>query len=248
MTSPAKLKLIDVDLLLDIIRTSKETGPIQPPPDQNLLLSSKANDNVNTLRTQKPSLDNNARINTELINQSTFLDKFYNKNVDIPEIPQQPQTEFSEPPSILHHFGSQEKKKVEPILDRLKSNQSNLSYNENYEIIYNGNRIPDTNILDLIKTVVGRSKKIQKTPGLKIFIKMLKDLNVPLYSAGTPQSRRFLTTGEIDSALDPLTESIPTRGKKRKLSESDQPRRANTKRNTSRISKRTRKNVITEWI
>ena len=106
MTSPAKLKLIDVDLLLDIIRTSKETGPIQPPPDQNLLLSSKANDNVNALLTQKPSLDNNARINTELINQSTFLDKFYNKNVDIPEIPQQPQTEFSEPPSILHHFGS----------------------------------------------------------------------------------------------------------------------------------------------
>ena len=41
----AKLKLIDADLLLDIIRASRP----QPPSDQNLTLSARADHNLDQL-------------------------------------------------------------------------------------------------------------------------------------------------------------------------------------------------------
>jgi hypothetical protein len=219
MSAPAKLKLIDVDLLLEIIRASK--GPIQPPVDQDLYLSSKADENMTNLLNKTPSLDNQAKINDELNNQSTFLEKFRNKDVNPPSIIEQPtvddesENNISLPP-ILQHFGKTEKSRVQPILERLGSKNSHIQYNDNLELIINGNRIPDSNIIDLVKAITGKSKKIPKTPGLALFIKGLKRLNIPLYSAGSNARRRLLETGEIGTVLDPLSESVSLKPRKRK--------------------------------
>ena len=219
MAAPAKLKLIDVDLLLEIIKASK--GPIQPPVDQDLYLSSKADENMTKLLNKTPSLDNQAKINNELVNQTTFLEKFKNKDVNPPSIVEQPpvgdesDNTISLPP-ILQHFGKTEKSKVQPILERIGSKNSHIQYNDNLELIINGNRIPDSNIIDLVKAITGKSKKIPKTPGLGLFIKGLKRINVPLYSAGSNARRRLLETGEVDIDLDPLSESVSLKPKKRK--------------------------------
>ena len=129
MAAPAKLKLIDVDLLLEIIKASK--GPIQPPVDQDLYLSSKADENMTKLLNKTPSLDNQAKINNELVNQTTFLEKFKNKDVNPPSIVEQPpvgdesDNTISLPP-ILQHFGKTEKSKVQPILERIGSKNSHI--------------------------------------------------------------------------------------------------------------------------
>ena len=79
----AKLKLIDSDLLLDIIRASRP----QPPVDQDLTLSNDANNKIDTLLQQPPSVENKAKLQSELNNQSLFLDKFYTKNSSPPLTP-----------------------------------------------------------------------------------------------------------------------------------------------------------------
>jgi hypothetical protein len=193
----AKLKLIDSDLLLDIIRASRPG----PPSDQNLVLSSDANSNVDTLLKQPPTIENSAKINSELNNRAVFLDKFYDKYSEPPTMPQPAE----QPPedSVLKYFGPQEKKRVEPILNRMRSKTSAIGWDKDFRLTHNGIAIPNSNIHDLIKAVTGKSKKIKPTPGLSTFINQLTRLNVPLYTAGTDRIRRFLQTGKIHSDLDP---------------------------------------------
>ena len=93
--------------------------------------------------------------------------------------------------NVLNQFGSIERRKVLPILQRLRSNHSQLSWDDHFRVIENGNPIPGSNIHDLLRVITSRSKKIRATPGLKTFIKHLNKLNVPLYVAGTDASRRY---------------------------------------------------------
>jgi hypothetical protein len=250
----AKLKLIDSDLLLDIIRASRP----QPPSNQDLVLSSEADRNIDTLLKQPPSQDNTAKINTQLNNQTTFLDKFYHKHspstsptpkIIAPHTSQTPHTDSSETQdrqysdnnTVLTHFGKLERKRVTPILDRLRSNNSKLTWDENFQIVENGIPIPGSNIHDLIKAVTGKAKRIRSTPGLTTFIRHLKTLNVPLYSAGTDKARRYLQSGKVDSALDPL---LTTKVTSQKRSHTPQTPPRKRQRTRSQIGS----GIITNWI
>ena len=197
----AKLKLIDSDLLLDIIRASRP----QPPVDQDLTLSNDANNKIDTLLQQPPSVENKAKLQSELNNQSLFLDKFYTKNSSPPLTPpQQEEIEEQRPDQVIDFFGVQEKKRVKPILDKINSQHSKLTWDKDHRLVINGRVIPQSNIYDLIKAVTGKSKTIKPTPGLQTFIKHLTELNIPLHIAGTDKVRRYLQTGDIDTHLDPL--------------------------------------------
>ena len=209
----AKLKLIDSNLLLDIIRASRP----QPPVDQDLTLSNDANNKIDTLLQQPPSVENKAKLQSELNNQSLFLDKFYTKNSSPPSSPpQQEEIEKQQPNNsdqVIDFFGVQEKKRVKPILDKINSQHSKLTWDKDHRLVINGRVIPQSNIYDLIKVVTGKSKIVKPTPGLQTFIKHLTELNIPLHTAGTDKVRRYLQTGDIDTHLDPLI--TPTNKRKR---------------------------------
>ena len=253
----AKLKLIDSGLLLDIIRASR---PI-PPSDQDLVLSTEANNKIDTLLQKPPTIDNKAKINSELNKQTIFLDKFYNKNNSPPSSPQpqqqqqeqqeqqeqQQQQQHSD--NVLNFFGVQERKRAQPILNKLNSPHSKLTWDNNHRLVLDGRVIPQSNIYDLIKIVTGKSKNLKPTPGLQIFIKHLTDLNVPLHTAGTDKARRYLQTGEIDTNLDPLL-GEPT-NKRKRLETGSGTRNTKFVKKTKKIrihKNKTNNCIIKKWV
>lgn len=259
----AQLKLIDSQLLMDIIKQCK-SAPLGPPIPQNLALYSRSEDTMNDLLDKPASFKNKAAYNTELANQSIYLDKLYRNTDSATQItPQIDNNEITENngdhlqvDNILQYYAPLVKKRVNILLDRLKSAQSTLSWDSNYRLIDNGRVIENSNILDLIKVVTSPSNKIRATPGLAYFIKSLKKLNIPIFVAGSPKSRKFLTTGTIDRGLDPLLEISSKRKRLDSDIDSDSetfqslPRlRSRTiSRKTPKISIRKGKGIIKEWI
>ena len=212
----SKLRLIDGDLLISIIKACRAG----PPPNQDLVLSSNAEQTMENILQQKPSSQNYAKYNAELNKHATYLNKYKDSISQPPptpppsSIPQTPQTTVSETQNniefrdnvedIVKRSGVRERKRMLTILDRLQSPESRLSWNKQFQLVEDGIPIQGTNLFDLLKTVSGERKKIRPTPGLAKFAHHLNLLNVSQDSAGTDNARRLLQSGQVGENLDPL--------------------------------------------
>lgn len=207
-----RLKLIDPDLLLSIIKTCKG---VQPPTHQDLLLSSNADSKMQELL-NKPATDKTSyEYANQLNKRSLYLDK-YNDDIQqqqpTPSTPSTPSSSSETNPHVVSTdtdqitkwAGKMEKNRMLHILDRLKSSDSKLKWNANYQLVENGVPIQGTNLFDLLRTVTTKSERITPTPGLSRFAYHLNLLNTPMTTAGNKNIRNVLKTGVVDSSLDPL--------------------------------------------
>jgi hypothetical protein len=76
------------------------------------------------------------------------------------------------------------KKEIGRLLLSFIRKQANIVIERNGEVTINGNRIPDSNIVDLVHDIV-RDRKTSKPPaGSRPFLKALKNANIPLEYIG----------------------------------------------------------------
>lgn len=91
---------------------------------------------------------------------------------------------------VLHSVPKTLKKKAERLLDHIERNPD-LAWNPRGEIEYQGQRIPDTNVVDLINDIL--RKRQQFTPkGWETFATALRQSNVPQDLVGHPDRWAFM--------------------------------------------------------
>ena len=219
----SRLKLIDADLLISIIKAARQLQPV-PPANQDLVLSSNAEQEMSRILQQPSTEENNKKYMSELNKYALHLNKYQEQpdsstvstvpanTAERPVQPTETPPPTESPPlapfrmfdDIVGRTGPRERKRMLTILDRLTSPESNLTWNSSYQIMDNGVPIEGSNLFDLLKSITGERKKLPPTPGLSRFGYHLHQLNVPQHTAGTVNAQRILQTGQVDQSLDPL--------------------------------------------
>jgi len=97
------------------------------------------------------------------------------------------------------------KRRAQALIDRIKSS-SILDWNDKGELVYKGERIPDTHIVDLVNDVLRKRRNVEPT-GWQVFAQGLKEGHIPQDLVGHPERWQY---------MHPSTPKLPTPLKRRR--------------------------------
>ena len=187
MEAAKKLVLID-PRILDKISSAKDRA-----------MYSMENDMNNILHDSKIPDDRKAKLYSSA--QTRYL------TVDAPDPVQKP----SPPKQITDAALTTIPKKLQPkakrLLDFIKK-KTDLLINDNGEIVYNGETVPDTNAGKLIDDLLRKRKNV--SPGWDTFIGALKEARVPKEFLNTPAKKKPSSVGKLRSTAlgNPLARAV----------------------------------------
>ena len=92
---------------------------------------------------------------------------------------------------ILEHVPKNQRNNAKLLISYIKENPS-LSWNQNKEMIYNGNKIEGSNIFDLISDMTRNRKSASPAIGWQEFTKALMQENVPRQAVGNNQRWEYI--------------------------------------------------------
>ena len=92
--------------------------------------------------------------------------------------------------------------KAQRIVEAPKTRTDVITWNKDWQLMYNGNAVPGTNVIDLVDDLV-RAKKNFNPAGVPIFFQSLKEINLPhIYSGNDTQRSQLLTQEKFQSPGD----------------------------------------------
>ena len=98
---------------------------------------------------------------------------------------------------ILKAVGQKFRSKASNLLSYIqRMSPQDMSWNSRGELIYKGDTIKGSNIIDLIRTVMHNNSRALVIPGSKVFEQVLKDVNVPITLIGNTSWRDRLTNSD----------------------------------------------------
>ena len=171
----AKLALIDPGLLIRLIN-----NPRQLPVDPTLReLNSTEQQMDNALLKSKGSVK---EINKLLNQRNIYADKFQNYHPPQTSVIREPESQRRDTDiweeKIIDTLPKTTKQLGHSLLSHIKSSQK-INWNDRGQVIIDGNLIPNTNILDLVHSVI-RIRKTKSPPvGSREFTRALTELNTP---------------------------------------------------------------------
>ena len=123
-------------------------------------------------------------------------------------------------PQILESVPKTLKRKARLLMDNLKNNDV-MTWNKNGELVYDGNVVKGSNIIDLVNDTL-RGKKGFTPLGFQYFVRGLAQANAPESLIGNEARRsvvrKYKEVGSVDKRLlpDPPTPTTPIRVSKRR--------------------------------
>ncbi|PVD39601.1 hypothetical protein C0Q70_02236 [Pomacea canaliculata] len=87
------------------------------------------------------------------------------------------------------------KKKAERLLQHFKRNPE-LTWNDRGEILYEGQAVKNSNLVDLVNDVLRKQKRARSPRGWETFAKALRRMNVSQDLVGHPDRWKFITEKE----------------------------------------------------
>ena len=181
----AKLALIDPDLLLRLLNNQSHATP---PVDPNLKEINRIDDKMQTIL-REPQTDPGAQLkqyNALLANYGTHADNYRNAPVGPPlKIASSEKPEVDKPETdrwatdIVESLPKTVQKTGRLLLNHIKNSGGKLSWDEKGQLMLRGTVIPQTNILDLVHSVVRSRKKAPQASGVVQFVTALQELNTP---------------------------------------------------------------------
>ncbi|PVD18260.1 hypothetical protein C0Q70_20809 [Pomacea canaliculata] len=87
------------------------------------------------------------------------------------------------------------KKKAERLLQHFKRNPE-LTWNDRGEILYEGQAVKNSNLVDLVNDVLRKRKRARSPRGWETFAKALRRMNVSQDLVGHPDRWKFITEKE----------------------------------------------------
>jgi len=193
----AKLALIDPDLLLRLINNQKPPPNVDlPPVNPTLREMNTTETQINTALSRKG--DPTARlgeINKLLNTHSVYTDNYEKKPVKLPfhfipgstPTPSPHMGDMGEDPhmgdlwmtNIVDSLPKTTQKTGKLLLQHIKASGGKVAWDEQGRLLIAGKIIPETNILDLIHSVVRIRKTAPLPSGVHAFVDALKLLNTP---------------------------------------------------------------------
>jgi hypothetical protein len=101
------------------------------------------------------------------------------------------------------------KKEIGRLLLNFIRKQDNIVIEPNGEVSINGNRIPESNIVDLVHDIVRDRKTFKPPAGSSSFLKALKSANVPLEYIGNKKRLTDLLQTAILGSPHPMSPAPP---------------------------------------
>ena len=220
----AKLALIDPDLLVRLLNDRRPT----PPANPTLREIGRIDNDMRTVLSD-PKDDASVRLkkyNELLTEYDTQTDNF-NKTPLGPPIKL---AQESQPPRVdnpdrwmdftIDSLPKTFKRTGELLMRHIKKSGDKLGWDARGRIVYDGVAIPDSNIVDLINSVVRKRKGVPAPVGAEAFASALAEMNTPIElvrgrSVGQPVGGKRAAAVEVSEK--------PT--KKRKTNESLKPPR-----------------------
>ena len=88
-------------------------------------------------------------------------------------------------------------------MDWIDNSRGVIGYNDNNEVIIDGERVPNSNLTDMITWLVGSRKRNPPMPGLNSWMNALSRLGLPRSIIKEESRLRALENGTVSSNLDP---------------------------------------------
>ena len=205
----AKVKqLIDPKMLHQIINpTQPVAAPIHPI---HRSISTLDRDMQNIL--QRTDLSDEEKIHQ----YNQILQRYlqYQDHLRAPNIPPPMSITKNMEQEVLSTIPKTMRRKAENLLERVKR-QSNLGWNERGELLFNGEVIQGTNIVDLVNDMVRQRKSFQPH-GWREFARALRQDNVPQDLIGNKERWDWMHRESATSdGFSTAVESTPTKSKRK---------------------------------
>ena len=110
---------------------------------------------------------------------------------------------------ILDSVSKSYKKKTQMILQHIQDNPD-LSWNERGEFIWQGRRIENSNMMDLINDLMRKRKNFDSPHGWKTFASALKTSNVPRELVGNPSRWNYMFHSNTPTLATPSHSTLTT--------------------------------------
>ena len=120
--------------------------------------------------------------------------------MDVPENPSSSSDKVSS--RILDSMGKTFKKKARMILQHVEDHPD-MSWNERGEFVWKGQRIENSNMLDLVNDLMRKRKNYASPHGWETFASALKTSNVPQELVGNPTRWSFMNQSNTDTLSTP---------------------------------------------
>ena len=182
----AKLALIDPDLLLRLV--NNQINPL-PPANPTLKEINRIDHNMQSVLSDTLSdPDTQVKKFNELLTKYNIQKENFQKSPTVPSFKSadtnsdqtQSVTKFSRwMEDTIESLPKSVKKTGQLLLNHIKNSGGKLGWDEHGRMMLHGAVIPQTNILDLIHSVVRSRKKAPPPSGVDQFVSALMELNTP---------------------------------------------------------------------
>ena len=160
----------DMKRKLQQLQESKETNQIAPVHSSNKDLREEEN----IMDSKNPDTD-------EILQSDSVLTSLSSNKVDSHD---NPGTEL-DIDTVAHTLGKPYRHKAKELLKHIKRSSTNhFAWDNKGMIIYKGEHIKGSNIIDLIRSVMYKKSKITSPVGLTEFLKILNKSNIPISLIG----------------------------------------------------------------
>ena len=182
----AKLALIDPDLLVRLLNERRNANPT-PPANPTLREIGRIDNDMRTLLT-----DTKGDASTRLKKYNELLTEYDTQTDNFNKTPLGPPmrlAEESRPPRAdnpdrwvdftIDSLPKTFKRTGELLMRHIKKSGDKLGWDAQGRVVYDGVAIPDSNIVDLINSVVRKRKGVPAPAGTEAFASALTELNTP---------------------------------------------------------------------
>ena len=241
-----ELLLVDPRLISRLLATREQ--PVAPPTQQNLKIADQAGRVMQEMTSGLKPYDDSA-YNQALNAQRDHLKEYQRKIASpasagfLPDPDQSANIPTAHPPSgqpmpmpissmpmsnaatrqrIIDVIPRGHRREGSSVLDWIDNSRGLISYNENNEVSIDGERIPNSNLTDMITWLVGSRKRNPPMPGLNAWMNALSRLGLPRSIIKEESRQRALEIGAVNSDLDP---TLISRGKAEGVDDDDKRRR-----------------------
>ena len=256
-----KLALIDPDLLMGLLAARKPAAPIDPTLRQlsstddqmNKLIREKSTNPTLTVKKYNELLGNYATHNVNYKTTPTLPPVSISTSADVRDTqsadrvsPSQVSVQSPDKvtdqvtdrwqSTIIKSLPKSLQRRGEMLLSHIKESEGRLSWDNEGRLIRRGVPIPNTNILDLVHSVV-RERKIPSPPGQQHFLSELQDLNTANELYNTRRRKQFTYVPPPSTTARPTPQKTASRRVSSKLTPfTARPAatRVNKKRKTTR--------------
>ena len=185
------------------------SAQLSVPPPENLKIAHQESKNLSDMETGIKPYDHN-EYNKSLTQHLGNLNTYTNKmtlNDDTNISSQQPQNMANTQNILTKLRGSVPKtyiRHAEGVLDVINQSNGRLAIDNNdNSLIADGQKINNSNAIDLITYLVGKKIKNPTLPGLGKFVNMLIQLGMPKSLINDPSRLRIFESGVIPEHLEP---------------------------------------------